>query len=234
MKMAIFKLLKALEFKLNELKNNNTSCIFKFINNFRIRVIENRINELREELLIKKHMKHIKLFEEFITEKKETYDYGCAMIYFDFPEMKDIHTKINKDDVFVDPKDSTFGLETEPHCTLLYGLHADVSIESIKNALNGLEFGVCTIEKPSLFENDKFDVLKFDVEGLGLHDGNAALSKLPHTTDYPDYHPHMTVAYLKTGTGKSYIESLDSSKKELKAMYIIYSQPDGTKTKINL
>ena len=44
----------------------------------------------------------------------------------------------------------------------------------------------------------------------------------------------MTVAYLKTGTGKSYIESLDSSKKELKAMYIIYSQPDGTKTKINL
>jgi hypothetical protein len=44
----------------------------------------------------------------------------------------------------------------------------------------------------------------------------------------------MTVAYLKTGTGKSYIEKLGDSKKELKAMYVIYSHPDGSKTKINL
>jgi 2'-5' RNA ligase len=179
-------------------------------------------------------MKHIKLFEEFMNEKKTTYDYGCAMIYFDFPEMKDLHSKINKQDVFVDPKDSTFGLETEPHCTLLYGLHNDVSLQTIKDTLNGLEFGTCTIQKASLFENEKFDVLKFDVSGSGLHDGNAQLSKLPHTTDYPDYHPHMTVAYLKSGTGKSYIETLGDSEKELKPMYIIYSHPDGTKTKISL
>ena len=33
-------------------------------------------------------MKHIKLFEEFVTEKKKVYDYGCAMLYFDFPEME--------------------------------------------------------------------------------------------------------------------------------------------------
>ena len=72
------------------------------------------------------------------------------------------------------------------------------------------------------------------MKGAGLHDCNAELSKLPHTTDYPKYHPHMTVAYLKKGMGKKYIEKLDSTKKELKPMYIIYSHPSGKKTKINL
>jgi hypothetical protein len=44
----------------------------------------------------------------------------------------------------------------------------------------------------------------------------------------------MTVAYLKSGLGKKYIEMLDDTKKELTPKYIVYSQPDGTKTKISL
>lgn len=183
-------------------------------------------------------MKKIKLFEEFMSEslneKKATYDYGCAMLYFNFPEMEDLHKKIEKEDVFVDPKDSTFGLETEPHCTLLYGLHSDVNLETIEKIVNGFEFGACTIKEASLFENEKFDVLKFDVTGEGLHDCNTALSKLPHTTDYPDYHPHMTVAYLKNGMGKKYIDLLGTEERTLKPSYIVYSQPDGTKSKISL
>ena len=179
-------------------------------------------------------MKKIKLYEEFLTEKKKVYDYGCAMLYFEFPEMENLHKQIDEEDVFVDPKDSTFGLETEPHCTLLYGLHSDVKLEVIKNIAKNFAFGNCTITNPSLFKNEKFDVLKYDVEGPSLHDCNAELSKLPHTTDYPDYHPHMTVAYLKSGLGKKYTEMLDDTKKELTPKYIVYSQPDGTKTKINL
>ena len=179
-------------------------------------------------------MKKLKLFEEFMNEKKTTYDYGCAMIYFDFPEMENLHKQISKEDVFVDPKDDTFGLESEPHCTLLYGLHSDVSIEKIKDILNGFKFGECTVTNPSLFENDKFDVLKFDVDGSGLHDCNAALSKLPHTTDYPDYHPHMTIAYIKSGLGKKYVDLLKGPSIQLNPKYIIYSYPDGTKTKIDL
>jgi 2'-5' RNA ligase len=179
-------------------------------------------------------MGSIKLFEEFVNEKKKVYDYGCAMLYFDFPGMEDLHKQIEADDVFVDPKDATFGLETEPHCTLLYGLHDDVKTETIKDAVKNFAFGNCTIAKPSLFENEKFDVLKYDVEGPGLHDCNAELSKLPHTTDYPDYHPHMTVAYLKSGLGKKYTDMLDATKKSLKPKYIVYSHPDGSKTRINL
>jgi radical SAM superfamily enzyme len=57
-------------------------------------------------------MKHVKIFEEFMNEKKKVYDYGCAMLYFDFPGMENLHKQIEADDVFVDPKDATFGLET--------------------------------------------------------------------------------------------------------------------------
>jgi len=183
-------------------------------------------------------MKKIKLYEEFmsdlVNEKKTTYDYGCAMIYFEFPEMESLHKQIDKEDVFVDPNDSTFGLETEPHCTLLYGLHADVAVNTVKKIVDNFDFGECTIEGASLFENEKFDVLKFDVTGSGLHDCNAALVKLPHTTDYPNYHPHMTIAYLKNGMGKKYVDLLGTEKRTLKPSYIVYSQPDGTKSKIDL
>lgn len=165
---------------------------------------------------------------------EKTYSYGCVMLYFDFPEMQDLHQQIEKDDVFVDPNDSTFGLETEPHCTLLYGLHEEVTLDTIEEIITDFKFGACSISEASLFENDKFDVLKFDVTGPGLHTCNNALSKLPHTTDYPDYHPHMTVAYLMKGTGKRYIEILNNTNRSLKPKYVVYSQPDGTKTKIEL
>ncbi len=171
--------------------------------------------------------------EEPINEKK-TYDYGCAMLYFDFPEMAELHSKIDKEHVFVDPKDPTFGLETEPHCTLLYGLHDDVTTEVVENVMKNYVFGNCTIKNASLFENEKFDVLKFDVEGEGLHDCNKELCKLPHTTDFPDYHPHMTVAYLKPGMGKEYAEMFKDRMHELTPKYIVYSKPDGSKDRIEL
>jgi hypothetical protein len=45
---------------------------------------------------------------------------------------------------------------------------------------------------------------------------------------------HMMVAYLKSGLGKKYTDMLNSTKNPLKPGYIIYSHPDGSKTRINL
>ena len=176
--------------------------------------------------------KIFKLFCEFIAEKKsekdqqKKYPYGCSMLYFDFPQMKILHDEIKKDDIF---EDDGFGLETEPHVTLLYGIHSDevddekvmdISTKSIKSIGLG---------NPSLFENEKYDVLKFDVEGPFLHDINAELSKLPHTTDYPDYHPHCTIAYLKPGTGKKYTKAFKGRIYEVFPTKVVYSKPDGSK-----
>ena len=180
-------------------------------------------------------MKRIKLFEEFMNEaEKQTYDSNCAMLYFDFPMMKQIHKEIIPEDIYHADKNGGYGLETEPHCTLLYGLKPDVSLEQVREKLEGFDFGECLAHNISLFENEKFDVLKFDVKGDNLHGANKALCELPYSSDYPDYHPHMTVAYLKPGKGNKYLTILNSQEHSLKPLHIVYSMTDGSKHIMNL
>jgi len=173
------------------------------------------------------------MFEQFLqelgnslNEAKGKFPYGCSMLFFDFPQMKIIHDEIEKDDIY---DEEGHGLEDEPHVTLLYGLHSD-EIEDDK-VLDISSKGIKSIGlgNVSLFENDKYDVLKFDVEAPFLHDINKELSKLPHTTDYPDYHPHCTIAYLKPGTGKKYTKLFKGRIYEVFPTKVVYSKPDGTK-----
>lgn len=179
--------------------------------------------------------------KDLITEGKGGYDYGCVMLYFE--PQKDIvefQKNINPDDLYTAEDNGGYGIETEPHCTLLYGLHEEVQLDEIEKVMDNIVFGYCRIHNPSLFENEKFDVLKFDVGyahkgGAFLHNANRMLSTLPHTTSYPDYHPHMTLAYLKPGKGKEYVESLgDTPVFMYKPTHLVYSQPDGTKTEISI
>ena len=44
----------------------------------------------------------------------------------------------------------------------------------------------------------------------------------------------MTVAYLKSGLCKKYTDMLNNTKNPLKPRYIIYTHPDGEKTRIDL
>jgi 2'-5' RNA ligase len=174
-------------------------------------------------------MKAVKLFEEFILEKEgDTYDYGCAMLYFDFPQIKDIHAKIAEADLYTEEGDRTFGIEDEPHCTLLYGLHKEVTPEMIQEIVKNFKFEACEAHNASLFENE-YDVLKFDIKGTNLHECNEALAKLPHTNSFPDYHPHMTIAYIKKGLGEKYTKMLEDSAFDLEPTRIIYSTPEGDK-----
>jgi hypothetical protein len=175
----------------------------------------------------------IKLLD-LLNEEKQTYDYGCAMLYFNFPEMNKIHDTINPKDVYEEEDDSSFGLEDEPHCTLLYGLHDGVTTEDIKKVLDKYNYPEVTAYNASLFENEKYDVLKFDIKGPNLHETNNDLKQYPYSSDYPDYHPHMTVAYLKPGTGKRYVKMLNKFEFELQPQYAMYSKPDGDRDKISI
>ena len=183
----------------------------------------------------------IKLKNLLKEEKEPVYEYGCAMLYFEpNQQVVDFQKTIRPEDIYTEDKNGGYGLETEPHCTLLYGLHNEVKVSEVSNILNNIQFGECKIYNPSLFENEKFDVLKFDVGyptrgGSFLHKANKQLTQLPHTTSYPDYHPHMTVAYLKPGMGKKYVESLGGVPAFIyKPTHLVYSQPDGTKTEIGI
>lgn len=168
-----------------------------------------------------------------------TYSYGCVMLYFNFPELNKIHNQIDSEDIYTEEEDKTYGLEDEPHCTLLYGLHPEVTLEEIKQSIDNIVFSDCKVYNISCFNNEKYDVLKFDVGyptkgGAFLSKANNNLKQLPYTSDYPDYHPHLTIGYLKPGTGGKYIEKFKGLEYILKPEYIIYSQPNGDKTKIEI
>jgi 2'-5' RNA ligase len=162
--------------------------------------------------------------------KDQTYNYGCSMVYFDFPKMNEIHSMIEDEDIYTEDGNS-HGLETEPHATLLYGLHSD-EIEDNDVLHASTKLGIPSelkLHNASCFNNDKYDVLKFDVDDDHLHKINGELTKLPHTTDYPDYHPHSTIAYLKKGSGEKYTNKLKDAWYTVNPSKIVYSKPDGSK-----
>lgn len=170
--------------------------------------------------------------KNILTEEKRSY--GCVMLFFDFPEMSTLHNIIKPQDILHKEDDDSFGLEDEPHTTLLYGLHDEVSLQDVTEILDEYAYSTCMASNISLFENEEFDVLKFDVTGEYLHETNGDLQTLPHTSTYPDYHPHLTIGYLKPGKGKQYVKEIGNVEYWLAPQYAVFSQPDDTKTKINI
>jgi hypothetical protein len=174
----------------------------------------------------------IKSFDEFdeLNEKKKEdhkHEYGCAMVYFDFPEMSDIHDMIDKDDIYIDDEDDSFGLEKKPHVTLLYGLLEDVKDDEIFDICMKHEIGEIELKKISIFKSEKYDVLKFDAYNDELHTINKELSALPNENSYPEYHPHCTIAYLKKDVSDKYTEKLKDNEYVVTPKKIVYSKPSG-------
>lgn len=158
-------------------------------------------------------------------------DYGCVMLYFNFPEIFKFQDAIDPNDL------ASAGFEDEPHCTLLYGLHdSKINDQEIQDVLDQYTFTTCKVHNFSLFENDKHDVLKLDVVGDNLSNCNKDLKEFPNSNEYPNYNPHITVAYLKPGTGKKYCDSFNEKVKEfwLMPQYAVYSKSNGIKKKINI
>lgn len=149
----------------------------------------------------------IKRYIQFIKESSG-YKYGCVMIDIPVSNWSEITSIISNDDIYEESGDSTYGIQQNPHLTLLYGLHDDVTLEQVKSVFDNFN-GEINIEVNGVgvFENDKFDVVKFNVNPQGslqyLFD---ELSKLPNSNEFPEYKPHITLCYTKKGTGKKYVK----------------------------
>jgi 2'-5' RNA ligase len=116
--------------------------------------------------------------------------------------LKEIQNQIDKEDLY---NEEGYGLETEPHITVLYGIHEQDPV-IVKQSLDlvPVEYELTGL---SLFENEKYDVLKCTVESEDLKKLNKKCCELlEFTNDYPDYIPHLTVAYLNPGMGKKYLK----------------------------
>jgi hypothetical protein len=170
-------------------------------------------------------------FKKLLLEKKTDQEYssGCLMGYFN-TGFKD--PKIKKEDIYDNDKNE-YGLEIEPHVTILYGLTDDkIDEEEIIKLFTLIDGPTVSTDKITLFENDKFDVVKWDVVSDELIILNKMVSSMfPFKSDYPDYHAHVTIAYCLPGEGEKYTNEL---KKELtkKIDYWVYSKADGKKIKI--
>lgn len=163
--------------------------------------------------------------------------FGCVMVFLDYKESdwKALQDLIDKDDLYEPEGESGYGKETEPHVTILYGLHTNIPDEDIESEIDKIKSPKLKLGKVSSFSNDKFDVLKFDVESEDLHKYNKKFAEFPHTTDYPKYHPHCTIAYVKSGKSEKYIEKLNKAVDiEVTVDKIVYSKANGEKLNYDL
>jgi 2'-5' RNA ligase len=164
----------------------------------------------------------------------DSYSKGCAMIYFEFPNISEFHEMISEEDLYTMEGDRSYGLEDEPHITLLYGLAKEVTPEEVFEKIKDFKINEISLTKVSSFNNDNYDVLKWDVDSPILFKMNSALVELPHETDFPNYHPHATIAYLKPGSAAKYIKQMSGNKLNVIPTHIVYSAPDGEKFTKNI
>jgi hypothetical protein len=151
----------------------------------------------------------MKKYDKFVNESKSTpHSYGCCMVKFDVPTWKtDFLDIIKKEDIYdVDG----FGLETETHVTLLYGIYNEVKIDDILTLLPDIDDFYCIFNTISIFSNGEYDVLKLEADAEWLYEINLNLrSNLPYKETFGVYNPHMTIAYLKAGRGTMYMKNLE-------------------------
>lgn len=141
----------------------------------------------------------------------EAYSYGCvmAMMPFELAERLRAYASLIPDEAIYDDGSGEHGREQEPHVTVKYGIHTDDG-EEVAAVLAGAGEVRATLGKMTAFENEKYSVLKIDIESPDLHRLNALVSDSLEVTDtFPDYHPHLTIAYLdKSVDWKKYAADL--------------------------
>ena len=132
-----------------------------------------------------------------------------------------------------------YGREDEPHITSLYGLHGSGDDPAaVAGAVENHGPVKARVGKLSVFSNPdaRYDVLKAEIHSPALHGLNGRLRGLEHSSDFPDYKPHLTLAYLKKGAGAQFVGRNTFEGKELTFDHLTHSPADRTvgKTQIPL
>jgi 2'-5' RNA ligase len=137
------------------------------------------------------------------------------------------------------------GIEEEPHITVLFGFLPHITAADMKPHMTDKVITIddIRISGMSLFENDKYDVVKLDIESEKLHRYNKYLKdNIENECTFPDYQPHITLAYVKVGTGQKYIGQFSGidliaplkAKLEGVEVYYTFSDPDKKETTFSI
>lgn len=131
------------------------------------------------------------------------------------------------------------GRESDPHITVLFGITEDSSIDKLRAAVAGFGRVSATLGETSTFENVGYakdqDVLKVTVTSPDLQRLRKKIEgAVEFETDYPDYEPHCTIAYVKAGQGKRLAGDRSLVGIVLLFDTLVFSAQDNTKTELPL
>jgi tRNA nucleotidyltransferase/poly(A) polymerase/2'-5' RNA ligase len=184
-----------------------------------------KVREIEEEI------KNVNVINENDNIKIE---YGSLMLNLNIPNWIRITSIINKNDIY---NEEGFGIENEPHLTILYGFHNNVTANDVFDLYKSV-----TKLKPikiittgiSSFENNEFDVVKLDVEVTNfLKLLNKNMREFPNTNEFNEYNPHVTISYVKKGCGKKY-NKVFKNKINLIGDELVFSTKKNKQKKIKL
>lgn len=151
--------------------------------------------------------------KELLTEGKSDTSKGCLMLKTsNIKNWDEIIRIIQPQDLYQD-ETGDYGIEDKPHITVLYGFNPKTLASQVKTKINEvvkkpIKFKIVAI---SIFEGgDKpYDVVKFEIESEELIRLNQyCKDNFEFESTFPDYKPHMTIAYVKAGSGEKYSKRL--------------------------
>lgn len=142
---------------------------------------------------------------------------------------------IDEGDIYTEDGDRSYGREQNIHCTVKYGLHTTNSDEVRKKIAGFGEFSIQLGEVSRFVPEDKpYDVVKIAVEGDRLFDLNKLISELPNSDEHPLYKPHITIAYIKSGTNYELSGKRPLAGIEIPVIEIVFSSKTGERVVIEL
>lgn len=168
-------------------------------------------------------------------ETSHKHEYGCLMLDLKFKNWDKFVNSIPEDKLYNEEGDRTFGRELEPHCTVLYGFTKNTDVNKIKNSIKTLKSPIkLSLDKIDIFENEKYDVVKFNVISKDLHKLHKVFKQnFENEESYPNYQPHVTIAYVQKGFGEKFVKTLKQPI-ELESGIFTYSESNGSKHKIEI
>ena len=176
--------------------------------------------------------------KQMINEANDaSYDYSC--LYVEAPD--DIKQKVVAlgkqipDEDIYEIDNPEYGREEDSHITVKYGFHTP-SAEDVKPFLKGIKGLTANIVDIDVFENDDFDVVILKITSSNMTELHNKLDKLSNSDEYPEYNPHMTIAYVKKGMGQKY-KNMDIGDLERAPMVfgdVVFSSKDDSKVEMEL
>lgn len=143
---------------------------------------------------------------------EENLNTGCLML--STPMMEEIVNRMHDDleRILLDhgyKRDEDFEFDKYIHITVAFGININTDINLIKEIVRNRP-SYFQITELSLFENDNFDIIKFDIMSSDLRILNHIIkSKMEVKSTFYNYHPHLTVAYVPKGMGRELISRLN-------------------------